>query len=230
MKPREWIRLTIPPRIMIITGLLTIPSFLFQDNLILKAVQTVLFVLLSVLEGKRFKPLPPLVMVVSIAVINLFNPIGRIIFTLGRFRVTYGALYLGLIKGLTLVGLIYLSRSAVRSDLVLPGRFGRIIGRTFYYFDRINERWSRTKGEKRGLIRRLDILLLDIDTPEMFPGPGDSPSGAPPETTGNAEPAVDAPRRERPPPAGYAAAAGFLLVNWGLFALGFLPGLSGGLG
>lgn len=220
MTPREWLFLNISPRIMIITGLLTIPSFLFQNSAVLKAVQTALFILLSVVEGKRFKPLPPLVMIASITLVNLFTPIGRIILTIGRLRITFGALYLGIIKGLTLVGLIYLSRSSVRSDLVLPGRFGRIIGRTFFYFDRINERWSETKGENRSLIDRMDALLLDIDTPGETGG----------EETGEA-----GSREMRAPvrgttPGGYAAAAGFLVMNWALFTLKYLPAFGNGTG
>lgn len=221
MTIREWIYLNISPRIMILTGLAAIPSFLFQENVLLKAAQTLLFVLLSILEGKRFKPLPPLVMIASITLINLFNPIGRIILTLGRLRITFGALYLGLIKGLTLVGLIYLSRSSVRSDLVLPGRFGRIIGRTFYYFDRINERWSETKGERRSLMNRLDTLLLDIDPPGGVTGEGESETTASSSAGGS---------KQGTSPAGYLFAAGFLLLNWGLLALSFLPVFSRGLG
>jgi heptaprenyl diphosphate synthase len=241
MNTRKWIYRNITPRIMIITGLAAIPSFLFQDNVILKAVQTGLFVLLSVIEGKRFKFLPPLIMIASITLINLFNPIGRIILTLGRLHITYGALYLGLIKGLTLVGLIYLSRSAVRSDLILPGRFGRVIGRTFYYFDRINERWSQTKKERRGLLERLDALLLDIDvppqeTPIKTPEGGrdrrirygrpDGPSKTPPDAAGKGGTVQEG----KTTPKGYAVSAGFLLLSWGLFALRYLPGLSRGIG
>ena len=221
MTAREGIHRSVSPRIMILTGLAVIPSFLFQDNVLLKTVQTVLFAGLSILEGKRFKPLPPLVMIASITLINVFNPIGRIIFTLGALRITFGALSLGLTKGLTLVGLIYLSRSSVRSDLLLPGKIGRILGRTFYYFDRINERWSETKGEGRSLMNRLDSLLLDIDPPGGVNGEGNGEAVSFPGSGG--------PKRETSP-GGYLSAAGFLLFNWGLFALSFLPAFPRGLG
>jgi hypothetical protein len=113
-------------------------------------------------------------------------PSGEVLFTLGSFPITAGALQWGLIKTTTLLGLIYLSQFAIHPGLQLPGVLGGIIGKTFFYFERIQEEYrhkplyrrnqkatEKVKGEKRHgirhisryfkydkLIQRLDEVLL----------------------------------------------------------------------
>jgi hypothetical protein len=66
-----------------------------------------------------------------------------VIWRLGPWSITQGALESGLAKGLTLVGLAYLSRFCVRADLRLPGAAGRYVARTLFYLNRLLELRSR---------------------------------------------------------------------------------------
>jgi heptaprenyl diphosphate synthase len=71
--------------------------------------------------------------------VNLAVPLGRVLWRLGPWRITQGALESGLAKGLTLVGLAYLSRLCVRPELRLPGAAGRYVARTLFYLNRLLE-------------------------------------------------------------------------------------------
>jgi heptaprenyl diphosphate synthase len=198
--------------VLIAAGLLSVPPFLLQNHLLLQAAQTALFIAAALLAGKRVRLLPPVIILVSVSVLNLISPIGRVLTSFWRFSVTSGALYLGLHKSLTLIGLIFLSRATVRPDLTLPGRFGAVVSRSFYFFDRINETWETIPKQK--IIPRLDALLERIREPADAPpeqesqGPGDHGGNTAEGTTG----------------LGFMFAGLFVAVQWTLFSLQyFIP-------
>lgn len=191
----------ISPGVLIVAGVAAIPSFLFQSNLILQIVQVATFFIAAAALGKRIRLLPPLIMLVSITLLNIFTPIGKVLFSVGRFSITLGALRLGLQKALTLIGLIYLSRATVRSDLRLPGKFGSIITKTFYYFDQIYEKWSTIP--RQPIIKRLDALLTSIYGQERLS-----------EENNREKQSMGLP--------GYCIIAVFLLVQWSLFSMQFI--------
>ena len=57
---------------------------------------------------------------------------------------------------------MYLSRLSIRKDLQLPGTFGQVIGKTFYYFEHLMEDWKRAGGT--GVFSRLDNLLIRLES------------------------------------------------------------------
>ena len=63
-------------------------------------------------------------------------------------------------KGFTIVGLVFISLFSIRSDLALPGRLGGLLGRTFFYFEKILE--GRKRLEPRRLIASIDAILESI--------------------------------------------------------------------
>lgn len=215
MSPQTERQKHIGPGLLLLAGLASIPAFLFQRNLLLMIVQTGSFFLAAALAGKKIRPLPPIIMVATITVLNMFSPIGRVIVTIGRLNLTLGALRLGLVKSFTLIGLIYLSRATVRSDLRLPGRFGGIITRTFYYFDQILEKWQTIPKQK--IIPRLDALIAEI----YRRGPGEA---APPDAKSQEPTQTDTSASVSTTGLGIAAAAVFILVQWSLFGLQYLVG------
>jgi heptaprenyl diphosphate synthase len=85
-----------------------------------------------------------------------------VLWRVGPWRITQGALESGLGKGLTLVGLAYLSRFCVRPDLRLPGVAGRYVARTLFYLNRLLE-LRRTLSLSR-LADSLDRVLAALWT------------------------------------------------------------------
>jgi len=150
----------IPPGPLFVLGLLTLPAFLFQDGLLYRFLETVLFLLLVLFSGKKVRPLPGLLLLASVTAASLLVPYGRVVITMFGLPVTAGALEAGLSRGLLLLGLLYLSKFSVRAGLVFPGRIGDGIGKVFFYFERFSE--SREKVSINDLPGSLDNLLIAV--------------------------------------------------------------------
>jgi len=107
---------------------------------------------------------------------------GRVLFEVGPMPITEVALRNGVLKGLTIVGLVFISLFSVRSDLKLPGRLGGLVARLFYYFERIME--GRHKIEARRLIGSIDEVLTSIYAPGIPVEPVELTEGAARESHG----------------------------------------------
>lgn len=179
------------------TGLLLMPSFLFQDHLGVKWGQVFFFVLLSALAGKRVKLLPNIIMISTIVLANLITPIGRVLYQLGSFPITAGALGNGLERAALLIGMIYISRFAVRRGLRIPGKTGHMLSLVFFYFEKILEGERISKGH---LIKKIDDKILAVhQSSHQFDGDGGG--------------------MVRSNPLGYCYLASVLSANWLLFLL-----------
>ncbi len=147
-------------------GMGTLPAFLFQERLDIRILQVMLFAFLVSRAGKRIQWLYFLLMLGSITVFHLLSPWGEVLFRIGPLRITLGALEQGLTKGFTIVGLVFVSLFTIRSDLRLPGRLGGLIGKVFYYYERILE--GRGGVDPTRLIASLDGILSSSICPERF--------------------------------------------------------------
>ena len=145
---------------LLIAGILVLPAYLLQQNLVVRALQVVLFAVTAVLAGKRLQWTYFLSVSAAIVLFHLFAPNGRVLAELGPLQITAGALRTGAFKALTIVGLVFISLSAVRADLVLPGRLGALAGRLLWCFEQIMER--RGAVTLRNAARSVDELLLSL--------------------------------------------------------------------
>jgi heptaprenyl diphosphate synthase len=144
-------------------GLALAPALLLQEHLAWKAVQALSFFALAAWARPRGcwrAGLASLLFLAATVALNLAVPLGRVLLRAGPWVITQGALEAGLGKGLTLVGLAYLSRFSVRPELRLPGTVGRYAARTFYYLNRLLE-LRRTIVLTR-LTQTLDRLLEEL--------------------------------------------------------------------
>ena len=186
-------------------GMLMLPPYLLIDSLLLKGILAALFALLAYLAGKRRRWVYFLLLTASVTFFYLLAPWGRVLLEIGPFIVTAGALVNGLTRGITLVGMVFLSVAAVRPELKLPGYFGGLLGRTFYYFDSILEGKKRLTG--KNFFISLDALLMERFDPEAEPaGPIGVETG---DTTGVVSAA---------PGRGWIPASAVALIPWFLWA------------
>jgi hypothetical protein len=93
---------------------------------------------------------------------NLFVPFGRILVQISNFRLTEGALLIGIEKSVTFEGLIFLSRASIRSDLYIPGNLGKVISESFYYFEAMMS--QRFRFDIKKPIESIDQFLEYLDT------------------------------------------------------------------
>ncbi len=151
------------PSFRFFCGLILIPPWLFLYLPAAKIIILFIFVLLTILSGKKIRVLYYLVLLSSITLFNLLTPIGRVIAEIGPLRITSGALENGLMKGVTICGLILISMFSVSGRLRLPGRFGGLLARTFYFFEEILA--GRGRISLSNFTDSLDKMLLKLFSP-----------------------------------------------------------------
>jgi hypothetical protein len=156
---KEWIQKNISPNLLLLSGVLLIITFIFQKNLMVKAVQVLLFMFFTFLAGNKIKLLNSFLILTFIVFFNLLTPAGRVLFYFGIFPVTELALSNGIIKGLTFIGLFYISKSFISRNINFPGTFGRLISRTFYYLNELTREKSSSMKEP---IKSLDEIMLKV--------------------------------------------------------------------
>lgn len=194
----EFIRTKLSPLHSFATGVAIIPAYILQEEIVIKVAQVAIFGALASRMGKRIKWLYFVILALSITVFNLLNPYGEVLVRLGPLPVTSGALVEGILKGLTIVGLVFISLFSIRPELELPGRLGGIIGKTFLYFQRILEQKRRVEAKR--LVGSIDEVLLELYQPGT--------AVAPPE-----QEKVDT------TVAGALAAGAFAALNWAALLL-----------
>jgi len=153
-------------RVLFIAGFLIMPALLFNPNVMFRCLQFLFFWFLAWLSGKKNNLLFTFLVMFGIVVFNLIVPYGRILYSVGMFKITLGALMTGISRAVTLEGLIMLSRFTIRRDLKIPGLFGELIGESFRIFSIVmNQKQHITR---KNLIADIDRLMLDlsVDTGE----------------------------------------------------------------
>ncbi len=141
------------------TGMMLMLLFLFFESLIFRASMTAFFLFLVLLAGKKVLWKNYILLIFFITFFNLLTPWGQVLYSLGPLDITKGALLSGLQKGITFTGLILISLTSIKKGLIIPGKLGGLIGRVFYYFERIFEQKHRLK--RHDLIGTLDSILMD---------------------------------------------------------------------
>ena len=149
-------------RALCIAGLLTMPSLLFNPFPMLRVVQFLFFWFLCWLAGKKNNPIITVVVILGITVFNLIVPYGRVLYSIGTFNITLGALLVGIERAVTLGGLIMLSRLSIRPDLTIPGGFGALISESFRFFAIIMD--SKKRVTRKNLMEDIDRLMIDLSS------------------------------------------------------------------
>ncbi|TVQ17391.1 MAG: hypothetical protein EA382_18965 [Spirochaetaceae bacterium] len=171
-RPPNRLALHASARDVFLCGIVSIVAFLLQSSLIVRAAQVMAFAILATYAGKRIRWGYFVMIVSSITLFNLLTPLGRVLLEVGPLTVTTGALEQGVLKGLAIAGLVFISLFAVRPDLKLPGSFGGLIARVFYYFEIVLE--SRQRIRATALVSSIDDALVEI-----YPGDNGIDSGEP---------------------------------------------------
>jgi hypothetical protein len=201
MKPvspgrKSFMAATTSPRMLFLAGAVLFPAFLLQQDIVVRALQIVVFLVLNLLSGKRIRLIQYLVVAAGIVVFNLVIPTGRVLVSVLDLSITEGALKSGLLKATAMTGLIALSQFSIRSDLRLPGRIGGLIGRSLFYFEKIMG--ERRRIDRKDIIGSIDALLIEV------------------HAAGTVEQAATG-RQVRSTLPGLAILTAVVAVNWGVY-------------
>ena len=146
-------------------GLAIMPSLVFNPDTGARVVQFLFFCLLLLLSGKKINPVITFLTLFFIIAFNLIIPYGRVLFSVGAFKITSGALKAGIHRAVTLEALLMLSKVTIRQDLKIPGVFGEILGDSFRVFSVMMSKKNRIRG--RNFFADIDSLLLELSKEDI---------------------------------------------------------------
>ncbi len=147
----------------LISGAFIILGIILSESLILSLLITIYIIILALNSGRKFRLLPNIILFISISLANTITPYGLVLFSIGSYPITLGALINGANKALLLISFIYASHYMMSSRPQIPGKLGHLISMQFYYFDRLTTKWRQIE-KKTPLIGAIDQLLLGIET------------------------------------------------------------------
>ncbi|MDC7126384.1 MAG: Gx transporter family protein [Spirochaetales bacterium] len=156
----DYIGRIISPQLRFLIAIIIIPAFLYIKVPLAKAFVILIFFIITYLSGRKIRFLSYFILVLFVTVFNLFVPAGKVLLSIYSFRITSGALESGVIKGMTLVGLMLISFFSVAKDLRLPGRFGRLLSKTFLYLEKLFE--YKGKLNPGNPVGSLDFMLVKV--------------------------------------------------------------------
>jgi len=190
---------------LFITGLFIMPALLFNPVTEYRIVQFLFFWFLAYLCGKKTNAVFTVLVIIFIIIFNLLIPYGRVLFSIGMFKITIGALEAGVHRAVTLQGLVMLSKAAIRQDLMIPGMFGKMLGESLRIFSELIGRKYRVTG--KNIFTEIDNLLLELQGKEYKEIPSSEKS--------------------RTKLAGYIILAVIIIVSWVPFFAGTVLGIRG---
>ncbi|MHC6204317.1 Gx transporter family protein [Breznakiellaceae bacterium SP9] len=139
---------------------LILAAFFATDNLLFRSVQFVMLLILLKLSGKRNRLHITVLIMASIVLFNVLRPYGKVLFAVGPFVLSSGALTTGLHKALSLEGLVILSRLCITPGLRLPGAFGALLAQTLAIFNRISLR--KKSMSRKSFMADIDTMLMEL--------------------------------------------------------------------
>jgi heptaprenyl diphosphate synthase len=195
MKRREVYESVFGAGALFVAGFLIMPALLFNPDTESRCLQFLFFWFLVWLSGKKTNILFTFLVIGVIVAFNLIIPYGRVLFSIGPFRVTSGALVAGIHRAVTLEALVMLSKASIRQDLKIPGAFGELLGESLRIFSVMMSGKYRVTGNSLGknLIVEIDNLMLELSEEEI------------------PQPSCGVTRTK---PAGYVILAAVIILSW----------------
>ena len=152
-------------RALFFAGILILPAVLFNPGTEFRVLQFLFFWGLALLCGKKTNPVFTVLIIVFIIAFNLIIPYGRVLFSIGAFKITSGALTAGVHRAITLAALVMLSKLAIRQDLRIPGAFGAILAESLRVFYVIMSRKYRVTA--KNFITDVDNLMIEFSGEQL---------------------------------------------------------------
>ncbi|GHV19252.1 membrane protein [Spirochaetia bacterium] len=146
---------------LFIAGVIMILLLLFNHSTAGRLLLFALYFIYAFCTGKSGSIFSVLLFFTIIVFFNLLNPFGKVLFSLGSFRITEGALESGLRKAATVEALIMMSRFSISNALNIPGKFGSLLNESFKILFVINENKNRITA--KNFISDIDALLLELN-------------------------------------------------------------------
>ena len=159
------------PTLRFLWGLVLLGVLVLAPRWETRAAVMLLGGVLATLSGKRISFSYFLILAGTVVVFHALAPFGKVLFLLGSFPLTEGALLGGWKNGLTMAGLVFVSLGTISRQLRLPGRFGELWALTFSWYEQLME--SKGRVHPRAILLSID-RILETHYPTL---PGSPPVG-----------------------------------------------------
>ncbi len=154
-------RLEIKPIILLICGIGTSIAYIASTSLIGRFIQVLIFFIAARCSAKRIKVLYFCMLIASVTCFALIIPDGKVLISLGSFRITQGALQNGLFRSLTLCGYVFLSLWCISPRLHIPGKVGTMLTTTLTFFYLLLEHVATHTRKTMNLLKKRKTSFTD---------------------------------------------------------------------
>lgn len=118
------------------------------------------FVLVLIKRHGKVKWLPSLLILIFVTLFSLCVPFGKVLFSIGTWKITLGALSSGLERSFLLIGMVFISQFMVDKNISLPGKLGFMVESIFLVYDRLVV--EKISFKKRNIVEAIDEKLLSL--------------------------------------------------------------------
>lgn len=147
--------------IWFVCSLVVMCCFLFIKNLIILWVSVIILYICTLIRKRgKVKILPSLIITITVTFFALLSPYGKVLFSIGFWRITKDALFTGLHRSGILVGMVFVSQCAVTKNLKLPGKAGKFLSEMFSVFEELTAK--RISFKPGTIISSIDERLCEI--------------------------------------------------------------------
>lgn len=155
----------IKAKVLFLITIVILIWFVFCKNIYVIVVSTVFFYIVLCIKNKiNNKKMPkifvPLLLFVAVILSSLLQPFGKVLYSIGIFNITQGALELGIKRGCVVIGTVFLSKIGVSKELKFKGKLGLMTSKIFYYFEKLMSIKKAVKS--KNAFADIDLQLLQI--------------------------------------------------------------------
>jgi heptaprenyl diphosphate synthase len=160
-KPVEKVENLWKNSVWFVCSLVTMCIFVFVKQVLVVWILVFIFYICTLIKRHgKVKIMPSVFITISVTFFAILSPYGKVLFSIGSWRITQDALLSGLHRSGILVGMVFLSQCAVSKELMIPGKVGKFVASMFRIFESLTAKRISFKPNK--IISSIDERLIEI--------------------------------------------------------------------
>lgn len=148
--------------IKILVALCLFVILFYFNTLLVKAIVCGFVIILCFLSKVKINLKTTLFFFISLLIVNICIPNGKILYTLFGFKITLGAILLGIERFLYFQIFVLLSKWLIKTHVSISGVFGEYLAKSFYVFEYLLEHKPQFKKNDKGIIHIIDTYFSSV--------------------------------------------------------------------
>lgn len=129
----------------------------FYKNYIVSIVIVLIFLLINILLKNKINLASLIIVTVFICLFSCLSPYGKVIFSVWKIKVTDLSLITGIRRSCVLCGMLLISKSLLKNNMLTNVSYGKFLGKVFNYLSLLQ---NKGQNDKKDLILSVDERLL----------------------------------------------------------------------